>query len=401
MNGTGMRIAVIWARFGPYHMARLEAAGAFLKTQGCSLIGIEVCRHDRSYAWDLVVGAKDFERLVLFEDRDHQELTRQDIARAVRERLDIVSPDVVAIPGWSSAEAHAAAGWCLRNKRGLVVMSESNAFDAPRSWMKEFLKRYFVRCCDAALAGGNSHQQYLARLGMDSKKVYLGYDVVDNSMFAREAEAVRRKADLVRGEERLPRHFFLTCCRCVEVKNLRSLLDAYGRYRGGAHEPWGLVVCGDGILKAGLQAFASEAHTEGVIWPGFVQLPRLAGFYALADVFVLPSSVEPWGLVVNEAMASGLPVLVSNRCGCARELVEEGRNGFTFDPNDTDVMAVQMLAMASGKFDLGSMGRESTRIVGNWSPQKFAEGLTGAARAALKPAPNKGIAGRIVLSIVS
>jgi 1,2-diacylglycerol 3-alpha-glucosyltransferase len=94
-----------------------------------------------------------------------------------------------------------------------------------------------------------------------------------------------------------------------------------------------LVVCGDGDLRPRLHALARELGLEQrVHWPGFVQYPDLPVYYALADAFILASTIEPWGLVVNEAMACGLPVLVSDRCGCAPDLVPEGQNGFTFKP---------------------------------------------------------------------
>ncbi len=103
-------------------------------------------------------------------------------------------------------------------------------------------------------------------------------------------------------------------------------------------------------------------------------------YYALASVFVHPSTSEQWGLVVNEAMASGLPVIVSDRCGCAEDLVRPGVNGCTFAPQDSTALAGLMRRMSDGSRDLRAMGQASRDIIARWSPELFAESIVAAAR---------------------
>ena len=102
-------------------------------------------------------------------------------------------------------------------------------------------------------------------------------------------------------------------------------------------------------------------------------------YYGLASAFILPSTTEQWGLVVNEAMASGLPVLVSNRCGCAAELVKEGSNGYTFNPLEIGEIADLMLNIGAAGVDRSAMGQKSREIIANWSPDLFGRNLTNAA----------------------
>ncbi|MEJ2070311.1 MAG: glycosyltransferase family 4 protein [Syntrophobacterales bacterium] len=103
----------------------------------------------------------------------------------------------------------------------------------------------------------------------------------------------------------------------------------------------------------------------------------------MASVFILPSShLEQWGLVVNEAMASGLPVLVSSACGCVPELVQEGVNGFSFDPSDREGLARLMLKMSSQEAELKTMGEASRRLIADWSPEVFAQNLFQAVKVA-------------------
>src|ERR1035441_8598070 len=141
--------------------------------------------------------------------------------------------------------------------------------------------------------------------------------------------------------------------------------------------PWSLVLLGDGPLRSALNSQLSTLNLHShVLLPGFKQYPDLPVYYGLASAFIHASTTEQWGLVVNEAMASGLPVLVSNRCGCATDLVQEGKNGFTFDPCNVEQLA-QLMAKISA-FQLSSLlafGDASRQIISNWGPERFAHGL--------------------------
>jgi glycosyltransferase involved in cell wall biosynthesis len=133
--------------------------------------------------------------------------------------------------------------------------------------------------------------------------------------------------------------------------------------------------------------------------PGFKQYPDLPAYYGLAKAFIHASTTEQWGLVVNEAMASGLPVLVSNRCGCAMNLVKDGVNGFTFDPFNVEEMAEVMLRLTeTPKHRLTEMGDASREIISNWGPERFAKGLHDAVETALKnPRPRARLLDHLLL----
>ena len=140
----------------------------------------------------------------------------------------------------------------------------------------------------------------------------------------------------------------------MEKKNLPKLIEAYAEYRirseSGSQKPevidskalWELVLLGDGPLKTDLRRLISDLRlNEHVHLPGFKQYEELPVYYGLAKAFVHASTTEQWGLVVNEAIASGLPVIVSNRCGCAPELVNG--NGFTFDPGNRHELVARLV----------------------------------------------------------
>jgi glycosyltransferase involved in cell wall biosynthesis len=159
---------------------------------------------------------------------------------------------------------------------------------------------------------------------------------------------------------------------------------------------------GDGHLRETLNSQLSTLNLhDHVLLPGFKQYDELPAYYALASAFIHASTVEQWGLVVNEAMASGLPVLVSNRCGCAQDLVQEGVNGFTFDPRDIEQLANLILRVSDLRFPISDFGTASQRIIAAWGPERFANGLRDAVATAQKnPRSRTGVFDRLLLRLL-
>jgi glycosyltransferase involved in cell wall biosynthesis len=150
---------------------------------------------------------------------------------------------------------------------------------------------------------------------------------------------------------------------------------------------WHLVVVGSGPLQAELQRQAEELGTAALVhFVGQQGYDRLPVYYGLASAFIHASTTEPWGLVVNEAMASGLPVFASHRVTSAVDLVRD--NGWLFDPFHVRELALHMVKACSGQYDLSAMGDVSRERIKAWSPETFASRLwssAGNARAAGAP----------------
>jgi len=373
-NGS---IAIFFDRLGPYHWARLQAAARLFR-----VVAVETCAITRDYQWERIDGPRAFDRVTLFDDVPdgrglNRALLRKKIAKAFRK----ADPAVAMIPGWATPASLIALEWCLRNQRPAVVMSESNAFDVKRYALRELIKRIVVSLFSAGLAGGQLQREYLITLGLPSNRVLTGYDVVDNDYFAQSANEVRRKKEEVRNKYGLPEKYFLASARFVPKKNLRRLMEGYAFYRSLARpNHWKLVLLGDGPLQPELVTLRDKLElATDVLFPGFIQYRELPAYYALAGAFVHASTTEQWGLVVNEAMATGLPVIVSKRCGCVPDLVAEGKNGFTFDPESVEALGKLMVDMSRlSERRLEEMRGESRRIVSGFTPTHFA---TGAQRA--------------------
>lgn len=367
-------VAIIFDRLGPYHVARLEAAARSLH-----VVAIEVCAMSDEYAWDRIDAVRGFQRKTLFSlaEGDSSKQSSACIRTRIEAALDEANPMAVFIPGWTSPAALAALRWSVLNNRPAILMSETTAFDDSRKWYRERIKGRIVRLFSAALVGGKLHADYLVALGLPRSRVFLGYDAVDNDYFARRAREIRNQGSQVRESSNLPENYFLASARFIEKKNLPLLVRAYAEYRKAAGEDsWKLVLLGDGPLRSGLERLVLDLDVEdSVIMPGFKQYAELPNYYSLAGAFVHASTTEQWGLVVNEAMASGLPVLVSDRCGCAPELVRETENGFSFDPRSPEALTKLMLRVAGMPVELRQkMGELSQRIISDFAPEHFANG---------------------------
>jgi 1,2-diacylglycerol 3-alpha-glucosyltransferase len=305
-----------------------------------------------------------------------------------RETVDILDqhqPDVVVIAGWSTPECFAAIIWAKRNDKAIVVMSASQAIDAVRSAFREAIKARVLRACDAALGAGRRQKDYLVALGMPEERIFLGYDAVDNAYFERGAKAARLEAAHMRERHGLPSRYLLVSARFIPKKNLPRLIEAYATAIEMLDDVPDLIILGDGPERAVIDGAIAHAGVAGrVHLPGFRSYDLLPIYYGLAEAFVHVSMAEQWGLVINEAAAAGLPLLISRSCGAAPELVREDENGFLVDPMDTGDIARALRRLITLPADVrAGMGEASQRIVSQWGPERFAEGFMGACRTAL------------------
>ena len=393
-----MTVAILFHRVGPYHHVRLTAINKSIE-----IVSIEFSKIDYTYAWTELVVEKDYLFHSVFEDDDIDNKPAHIVSEKIKNSLTSLQPKLVAIPGWSSPAALAALAWCCSFGIPAVLMSDSAAHDSPRTWWGELIKSRIVRMFSAAMVGGTPHVEYVCALGMAPNKVFVGYDVVDNNYFLIEANKIRVNGPAFRRQHDLPDQYFLASNRFIEKKNLSRLLEAYAIYvlRAG-NAAWSLVLLGDGELKQAIMAQVAHLRlTDRVSFPGFKQYNELPIYYGLANAFVHTSTTEQWGLVVNEAMASGLPLLVSDRCGCVSDLVHNGVNGYTFDPYDIKELSELMVQIAGESCDLVSMGQASLEIIARWSPEAFAAGMMKSAVAAMSsPLPRIGWFDRAILWVL-
>lgn len=402
-------LAVIFHRFGPYHRTRIQA----LATQ-FDVVGVELSKQTDQYAWDAISLNDRCRHITVCNDCDSRTLHQAELYRRISDALGPLKLDAVAINGWSDNGALASLRWCKDNDVPAIAMSESNATDFERSRSRERVKRCLVANFSSALVGGSLSYKYINYLGMPHEGISQGYDIVDNAHFTPPGEA--GKANW-RNTVGVSRPYFLASNRFIEKKNLPRLLEAFADYRerhclqiktsvtaepelgqNPTPEPFDLVLLGDGPQKRLLVELGKDLGiANSVHYPGFKQYNELPHYYWGASVFIHASTTEQWGLVINEAMAAGLPVIASDRCGSVADLVENGKNGIVFSPQDTKAMADAMLSLATDDELREDMGNQSAARITAWGPDRFASGMQEAVNNAIRRPINASWIDRMVL----
>jgi glycosyltransferase involved in cell wall biosynthesis len=372
---------MLWRNMGPYHVARTRAAHKRFADEGMDLVVVELAGSEVSRAWSRDREGLPFDVRTLSPETEldrHSPALTNELLRVLKE----LEPEGIAAAGYDRPEMRAALRWCKAHGAASVLMSETKANDRRRSWIRRQIISYWVRQAGAALVSGTTSRAYLCHMGCDPGHVFMPYGVVDNAYIA---ARVKEAANLAAPGGLRSGRFFLTCCRLLERrKNLTGLLDAYKTYRTETRgEPWDLVVCGEGPDRGLLETYVRDEQVQGVHLEGHRQLDELVSYYAHAGCLVHPAAREAWGLVVNEAMAAGLPVLVSRLCGCCIDLVDHGGNGFIFDPHDAGGLAALMARMSgTDKIERAVMGERGRVRIRNWTPERFADSLWNAYKVA-------------------
>jgi glycosyltransferase involved in cell wall biosynthesis len=301
--------------------------------------------------------------------------------RGVHSALNRIAPDVVLCGGYNYLASWAAARWAGAHRVPLLLWTESTALDRRHRYRAvEFLKRRFLGMCAAFVVSGKSSLQYLKDLGVAEPLIFTAPDAVDNALFSNLAETARQNGLQVRARHGLPSRYFLYVGRMVKPKGVFDLIEAYARLNSETRSSVGLVFVGNGSESHELAERACKITPGTIQLHGFVHRDQLPEFYALAEGFIFPTHSDPWGLVVNEAMACGLPVILTNVAGCALDLVRDFSNGFVVPPGDVLRLAAAMENLAGDSGRRAEMGRRSRERIDEYSPVAWAEGMTQAVR---------------------
>lgn len=371
-----MKVAILTAQIAPYHDARfIGAAKNFDEVHVLSSVN----QGDFDEFLAKFVGGYSVYKL--FNGRREYEAAarKMDVAHRTKQVLIDISPDAIAVAGWSAPESLAALDFGRKNGKSVIVMSESQEDDAPRSALRETVKGRVVSQFDSALVGGPPHADYVAKLGIPRERVHLGYNAVDNAYFARGANLATASQVQLRTQCRLPERYLLASARFIAKKNLPNLIRAYALARRRHTTAPDLVILGDGPERAAIEAeITANSVEEFVHLPGFRDYDALPAYYALSEGFLHVSSTEQWGLVINEAMACSVPVIATHNCGAARTVIRDGVSGVL-----TDIDIASIAAALSRFFKMTQeqrllMGVAAAEAIHSWGPEKFGTGLRAA-----------------------
>ena len=371
-----MKIAIIWQRFLPYHIARLKRLHDICNAAGHTIIAIEIAANDESYK-DITAPAKtDFEYICCFPETIYHNLNLKDIRAKVTEVLTSIDPNVIFAPATPFPEGMAAILYRTNYNKKVIVMDDAWQHTDRKGFLSRLIKKTIHSNVDGAFIPADSHRPYYRSLGFLDSRLVIGVDVVDNKYFAENADIARQSALDLHASLKLPVKYFLFVGRLLPCKGLETLLKAYALYTKTRKKDgdWELIIVGNGSYMGEMQRFASGFST--VHFVGRQCGVDLCRYYGLAEVLIVPSDMDTWGLVINEGMACGLPIIASRACGATATLVNEEGNGWTFNAGDFNGLAELMLkAVGKEPEVLKMMGQKSLDIIRDWDLDLFADGV--------------------------
>ena len=257
--------------------------------------------------------------------------------RKVLKTLLEYKPDVIITSGYDDLAYWQALLYCRIFKKKFILWNETTLLSAGSiKGVRGFLKRIFIWGADKYIASGIKSRDYLKYLGAKLKDIYMSIDTVDVNYFKDKVLKYRNTKKFLEEREKYPKILILYIGQLIKRKGIKQFLDTMSSLKD---REIGVIIIGSGPEEKNLKAFCKENKLQNVFFEGFQQQEILPKYYALADVFILPSFEEVWGLVVNEALASGLYVLSSKYAGASYDLIEVGFNGEIFDPGNVDEIA--------------------------------------------------------------
>jgi glycosyltransferase involved in cell wall biosynthesis len=344
---------------------------------------------DRAFTWDVPL-TEGYDSITVRsarpEDRvDSGTFTGLDVPEISRAIVE-TTPDVVMITGWYSITLVRALLACRRLGVPTLYRGDSHLLSGPRGWKRAIwtLKtRLLLRQFDAFLSPGVRVRDYLRWYGVPDRRIFQVPHAVDNQMFA-DAAAPYRQPDARAAARRRwdidPDAFVvLFVGKLTTSKRPLNVVRAVARLAPGAT----LMVVGSGPLETVVRAEATRLNVS-IRMAGFRNQSELGEPYGLADCLTLPSDFpETWGLVVNEALATGLPCVVSNAVGCAPDLIRDGETGYVYPLDDVEALTLSLARVRHRKAFSYDWGPACRALVANYSYDAMTEGVSRATRSVI------------------
>lgn len=281
----------------------------------------------------------------------------------VSQALSKFKPDVVVVSGYVHPTIQQAMWWCRRHAVPYGIASESSFLQSSSHGLKWWLKRLIfapsIRNASFHLPIGTKASTYLHRLGGTNMPHYFFPNTPDVDSIIREVALLqdKQRSQAFRREIGFPeKPFLLFVARLIPMKRCSDLIKAYEKLPAQLQKQVNLVIVGDGPLRPLLE---TQAHPlkEQIHFLGFRSPKQVHQIMALAKALVLPSEKEPWGVVVNEAMAAGTPVIASDAVGAAYDMIIEQKSGFLFPAGDVETLTKRLVQICSAEVDVEAMGK--------------------------------------------
>jgi len=269
-------------------------------------------------------------------------------------------------------------GWMIARSRGAkTCFRVLKTFDSwvSRHPLKEMAKRYLFARVDAIETVGEDGRRYAIQYGASEEKIFIATHSFDVHHFMNRSRMARPHRAALRARLRTVGATFLYVGRLWQGKGLKYLLEAFRLTQSRARTPVSLMIVGDGPHEDTLRHDSREMGLKNVIFTGFIQRNALPTFYAASDAFVFPTLGDPYGLVVDEAMACSLPIISTDAAGEIHARVEEGVNGYIVPSGDSTCLADRMIRLAENEAMRKRMGEASLMKIRDHTPERWAHDI--------------------------
>lgn len=285
-----------------------------------------------------------------------------------------INPDVIICGGYQHPSFLVAHLFAKLFRKRIILWSESHASSVQlkQSWAMSY-RRTMIRQSSAYLVPGKLAHDFLLGLGARREQIYTAPNAVDNDFFYSSSQSFRIRKERLKKERKWSRYLILYVGLLTDAKGVGTLLDGFSQLRG--REDIGLVLVGDGPREKFYREYCGQKGLGNVFFEGFKQQSELPFYYGVCDFLVMPSLRDEWGLVINEAMAAGLPVIASDCVGAATDLVEHGVNGWRFTAGRSEELTCRMAELLQNDALRETMGEHSLEIIKRYSPRRSADGF--------------------------
>jgi glycosyltransferase involved in cell wall biosynthesis len=286
--------------------------------------------------------------------------------------------DVVVMHGWWGATTWMTLAALFARSVPVLMYSDKNVIDWSSGWRQSLrnrlLRAVFWRI-RAFTAIGRRNAEFYRSLGIPEAKIFPTPLAVDNDFFQHEWRRLQPQRPALRTQVGIPSDavVILSISRLLPWKGILHLVKAFSALRD--YEYVHLVITGDGPQRTELEAIVSSQKIPRVHFVGFQNYTQVPAYYAMSDIFVLPSFREPWGCVVSEAMNFALPIVASRDGGAVGDLVEDGGNGLLFDYGNVEQLTGHLSYLAANAEVRRKMGEKSAAMVVDWNFDKGVEGF--------------------------
>ena len=284
-------------------------------------------------------------------------------------------PDVIIAAGWDTFSYLLSFLYAKIFHKKFILWSGSTKYE--NNWRRiisRLLVRSLIKYSDALISYGTRAKKYLIQLRAKREKIFIAYNTVDIDFFIK-AISLLRKAEPKKQEREIKKKkktIILYIGQLIERKGIKDLIKAIEILKSKIANIV-LLLVGDGIMKSEILNYLKKNQLEDTVRVmGNIKYNSLPEIYHLANIFVLPSREEVWGLVINEAMACGLPVITSNKTGASDDLVKQGENGFIFPARNYHILAQYLKTVIENPILARKMGENSSRLIKSFNNRERA-----------------------------